>query len=139
MVSILRLCIDEAVEEQQQVSFLSQSEQSATVLCHRSIVEALDLALEWDSIHVRKEKIAVEDEAAKRHPTYSPHPRGVFCLPTLLEDLSMHEVSVIVLFVIVVVLFIFPIDFFILCESTVTEIHSRPACNGCNNNENENG
>ena len=88
MVSILRLCIDEAVEEQQQASFLNQLEQSATVLSHRSIVEALALVLEWGSIHVRKERIAVEDEAAKRHPTYSPHPRGVICLPTLLEDLS---------------------------------------------------
>ena len=91
MVSILRLCIDEAVEEQQQVSFLTQSERSATVPDHRSIVEALALVLEWDSIHVRKEKTAVGDEAAKRHPTYSPHPRGVFCLPTLLEDLSFKE------------------------------------------------
>ena len=91
MVSIPRLYIDEAVEEQQQVSFLSQSEQSTTVPCHRSIVEALALVLEWDSTHVRKERIAVEDEAAKRHLTYSPHPRGVFCLPTLLEDLSFNE------------------------------------------------
>ena len=88
MVSILRLCIDEAVEEQQQASFLNRLERSATVLYHRSIVVVLALVLEWDSIHVRKEKTAVEDEAAKRHPTYSPHPRGVFCLPTLLEDLS---------------------------------------------------
>ena len=91
------------------------------------------------SIGVLRGRIEAEDAVEKRRLTYSPHPRGVVCLPTLLEDLSMHEVSVIVLFVIVVVLFIFPIDFFILCESTVTEIHSRPACNGCNNNENENG
>ena len=91
MVSNLRLCIDEAEEEQQQVSFQIQSERSTAVPYHRSIVVVLALVLEWDSIHVRKEKTAVEDEAAKRHPTYSPHPRGVFCLPTLLEDLSFKE------------------------------------------------
>ena len=42
----------------------------------------------WVSNHVLQGILAVEDEAAKKHPTYSPHPRGGTCLPTLLEDLS---------------------------------------------------